>query len=381
MVKWGGEIMREYKSAFRALRSRRAVFKAMAEWDALGQDAFLRLYGFEPADSYVLRHAGKAYASKAIVGVAFGLQYPEKGVPPAGAFSSGKGHASGFLARLGFQVDGVPPPRPSDWTLDEVEAAVTGFFTHYARTDRHGRAAQLELVTALKVQIPTRSEKSIRDKLSNINAVLDELGLTPVDKIGKLSNSQILLQAIVRDWIDEHFERFDMPAPPTSSSRPLEVEPPSATMVRAVAAGRMGCRVDFAARDERNRALGLKGEEWACNILRQELRDAGRADLAERVVWTSKDEGDGLGFDIRSFTPSGDPIVVEVKTTNGGIAAPFFLSPNELAASARYGAAYLLLRLFDFSGTPRFYRTWGDLSESCQLEAAGYRAIPNTNRQ
>lgn len=53
--------------------TREAVLAAVAEYDELGQDDFLRKYGFYRARSYLLIHDGKAYDSKAIVGAAHGF--------------------------------------------------------------------------------------------------------------------------------------------------------------------------------------------------------------------------------------------------------------------------------------------------------------------
>ena len=53
--------------------TRTAVLAAIAEYDRLGQDEFLDKYGFDRARSYLLIHNGKAYDSKAIVGVAHGF--------------------------------------------------------------------------------------------------------------------------------------------------------------------------------------------------------------------------------------------------------------------------------------------------------------------
>jgi 5-methylcytosine-specific restriction enzyme A len=50
--------------------TRTEILAAVAEYDELGQDGFLRKHGFDRARSYLLIHDGKAYDSKAIVGVA-----------------------------------------------------------------------------------------------------------------------------------------------------------------------------------------------------------------------------------------------------------------------------------------------------------------------
>jgi hypothetical protein len=58
------------------LTSADAVRAAIAEFDALGRDAFLEKYGFRRSDRYMLQANGGLYDSKAIVGAAFGFQYP-----------------------------------------------------------------------------------------------------------------------------------------------------------------------------------------------------------------------------------------------------------------------------------------------------------------
>jgi len=119
--------------------------------------------------------------------------------------------------------------------------------------------------------------------------------------------------------------------------------------------------------------------------LRQEIEDdlgsfttattaAGRVDLAKRVKWVSKDIGDGLGYDIRSFDQDGNEVFLEVKTTTSGRATPFFVSNNEVAVSGEKGDSYRLVRVFNFSKKPRFFSLTGSLSEVLQLEATSYRA-------
>jgi hypothetical protein len=58
---------------------------------------------------------------------------------------------------------------------------------------------------------------------------------------------------------------------------------------------------------------------------------AGRDDLARRVVWASRDIGDGLGFDILSFDDADDTErMLEVKTTGLGKFSCFYVTGNEL---------------------------------------------------
>jgi putative restriction endonuclease len=86
------------------LTDRDAVLRALEEFDRLGRDQFLRTYGFRPARTYFLRHGGRDYDSKAIAGVAHGIQHRAGQPLPASAFSGGEATVARRLRSLGFQV-------------------------------------------------------------------------------------------------------------------------------------------------------------------------------------------------------------------------------------------------------------------------------------
>ena len=90
--------------------TRAAVMDAMDEYDQLGRDEFLDKYGFDRARSYLLIHNGRAYDSKAIVGVAHGFVPGERALS-ARDFSGGEATVGRLLRGLGFtvQVGELPP--------------------------------------------------------------------------------------------------------------------------------------------------------------------------------------------------------------------------------------------------------------------------------
>lgn len=90
--------------AFRDISSRRAILEAVAEYDQLGQHAFLEKFGFRPARSYFLVVDGREYDSKAIVGAAHGYQFPQLGPLAATEFSGGAATVQRVLEGLGFEV-------------------------------------------------------------------------------------------------------------------------------------------------------------------------------------------------------------------------------------------------------------------------------------
>jgi len=134
---------------------------------------------------------------------------------------------------------------------------------------------------------------------------------------------------------------------------------------------------DYAAQDQRNRQLGRQGEVSVLEYERKRLCDGGRGDLAQQVTHVSDIEGDGAGYDIRSFELDGRVRFIEVKTTKGGAATSFFLSANEVAFSERHADSYVLYRLFDYGSSerpPRMFKLSGDIRGAVSLSAAVYRA-------
>ncbi|PQO21870.1 HNH endonuclease [Rhodobacteraceae bacterium WD3A24] len=94
---------------------RAAVLRAITEFDQLGRDAFLHQYGFGRSLLYFLRHDGKLYDSKAIIGVAHGYSGSNRSALAATQFAGGEATVAQTLRGLGFQVQvsAGPPARAS----------------------------------------------------------------------------------------------------------------------------------------------------------------------------------------------------------------------------------------------------------------------------
>ena len=125
-----------------------------------------------------------------------------------------------------------------------------------------------------------------------------------------------------------------------------------------------------------DRKLGLAGELSVLEIEIERLTQIGRADLAEKIVHVSEIEGDGAGYDIRSFHQNGDPKYIEVKTTRGGITTPFFMSLNELRFSEIHSANYVLCRVFEFqisTKSGKVFQIEGNIKNEAHLEAINFR--------
>jgi hypothetical protein len=194
-----------------------------------------------------------------------------------------------------------------------------------------------------------------------------------------MSNYQSLLKAVVRDYVRRHADVFEvvpelLPLPRSAGEIFVPPPLPKKSARATTAAGTKVRPIDFAERDAENRKLGEYGEKWVIECEKKKLMDAGKPNLAEKVLWVSKDIGDGYGYDIASFTCTGDPILIEVKTTNGAATCPFYISEAELKVAEKEGNRYRLYRVFDFAGKPQIFELVAPLRQRLSLTATSYRA-------
>lgn len=185
-----------------------------------------------------------------------------------------------------------------------------------------------------------------------------------LDKRKPKKQMELPSQQFIRDFVDRDLDLISE-EPPTSN---IEKDSTRETRTPHVT------KVDFSEKEARNRKLGEAGEFFVYQYEIQKLNRNGINDLAKRVAWVSKELGDGLGYDIRSFDLDGRELFLEVKTTTSGRATPFFVSNNEVAVSEQKGTAFRLVRVFDFLKNPRFFTLSGSLSDTLSLEPTSYRA-------
>ncbi len=276
----------------------------------------------------------------------------------------------------------------TDWTDDEARAAIAAYFEMLDQTRLGVSFVKRRRLEALMAQTRGRSRQSCEFKLRNISAVMDEMGLAYLKGYVPADNFQQRLADLVAGYVDSHPDvrrtvkaiveavpsqipavvpqRSDIQEPPPVPSVPVMPGAKSKPKVRLV--------VDVAGRDAANRALGRSGEQFVVELERAELHRAGRSDLAERVRWVADLDGDGLGYDVLSFSPDGSELHIEVKTTNGPKTAPFFVTENEVRVSERLASSFRLYRLFEFASGPRMYVRAGKLRDAFQLDAVVWRA-------
>lgn len=248
------------------------------------------------------------------------------------------------------------------WSAEEVALVVADYFSMFEEHLTTGHTDKAAQRSALSTQV-ARSDKSIEFKHCNISAVLSELGLPWLPGYAPLHH----YQRILIEEVEAQFDRISVLS--NSTTAPARVAPntsldkifanrPELTM--GAAGGRplerLVRKFNPAVRDERNRALGLAGEEFVIEVEKRRLYEAGRRNLKDDVVWISRDEGDGAGYDIRSIDPkTGTELFIEVKTTRGAKTTPFFLTRNEEAVSRERPKEWRLYRVFEFAAAPRIF--------------------------
>ena len=163
----------------------------------------------------------------------------------------------------------------------------------------------------------------------------------------------------------------------TSPSLGITVTPPPEAKRRGTTTAKFRGRRggNRAEQDARSRALGLAGEVLVVEHEKSVLGSAGRDDLAQQVSHVAKEEGDGAGYDVRSFTPSGATKHIEVKTTRSAIDTPFYISSNEVAFSTSHPSTFHLYRVYAFAGqSASMYVLCGDVTKCLDLDPVSYRA-------
>lgn len=124
--------------------------------------------------------------------------------------------------------------------------------------------------------------------------------------------------------------------------------------------------------------VGKDCEELIYNLEKEKLKKEKREDLAESIVWESVENGDGVGYDIRSFEKRNGryiEIYIEVKGTNKSVNEPFDISINEIEASNRYKEQYYIYRVGNiYSDNPKFYKINGRVEDNFSLEATSFKA-------
>lgn len=265
------------------------------------------------------------------------------------------------------------------WSNKEVELIVADYF-NMLKDELTGR--EINKTKHRRQLIPilqNRSEGSIEFKHQNISAILINLGQPYIRGYLPRFNYQSILEDRVIDYlkynsdIEQKFQQFTE----KEISKPhnviefesLIVRPPSPSTEEfkepKIPYHRRPIKINYLEREQGNQKLGEFGEDLVIKYEKWKLIKLGRTNLAEKVEWISKEEGDCAGFDILSKNLNGTDKYIEVKTTKLGKETPFFFSRNELQFSLERSVNYHLFRLFNADSNVKMFTKNGSLNQIC----------------
>lgn len=265
------------------------------------------------------------------------------------------------------------------WQDDELDAIVIDYFAMLTAEIAGHSYVKAEHSKKLMTKIG-RSHRSVEFKHGNISAVLEALGLPWIRGYRPMSNFQQAIVPAVGRYLSKHPSALkpEAIAPVVRPViGPVFVDPPPVTErleQKDKGFQRLVRKYDPAVRDERNRSLGKSGEEFVVNVERDRLLAAERPDLAHKVRWVAEEDGDGAGYDVLSFEPSGEERLLEVKTTNGSAQTPFFLSRNECSLAAERPTVWRIYRVHLFATERRIFAIAPPLDKSLSLRAEIWKA-------
>jgi hypothetical protein len=266
----------------------------------------------------------------------------------------------------------------TDWQDGELDVIVADYFGMFV-SDLSGQPyVKSRHNAAIMAQIG-RTQGSVEFKHQNISAVLDELGMPWIPGYKPRSN----YQNAILDAIDRFLSKqpdilesaVNLPPAPVLTSDVFVAAPALKIADDAIPERlqRLVQKFDPVERDHRNRLLGKAGEAFIVELERRQLTEGDRPDLARKVRWIAAEEGDGAGYDVLSFDPTGRERLLEVKTTNGSARTPFFVTRSECAAAMDRPTDWRIYRVHLFATKPQIFTIAPPLELSGNLQPETWR--------
>lgn len=248
----------------------------------------------------------------------------------------------------------------SNWRDEELDAIVADYFAMLRKELAGDGYVKARHNAALGTKVG-RSRGSIERKHQNISAVLQVLGMPWIPGYLPLRNYQNAILGAIDRYLTGHPEALDAtPSPARTKVLPeaVFVEEPRPDAGNEPTLEAMQCLVrkyDREALDYRNRKLGSEGEVFVVGVEQRRLAQAGRDDLAKRIRWVAREDGDGAGFDVLSYDARGQERLLEVKTTCGSARTPFFVTRNECKLARERPDAWRIYRVHQFAQAPQIF--------------------------
>lgn len=270
-----------------------------------------------------------------------------------------------------------------DWTKEEVILIVQDYFAMF-KLELSGMPYNKAAHRRKLIPLLHNRDNSIEYKHMNISAVLAKMGLPFIKGYKPYFRYQQLLEDEVINYLEANklfFEKgFKLfaDAKPEIKEQRIDFEKaleksPGKTKISEREPLFVPIKTNYLAKEQNNRQLGEKGEQFVFDYERWRLKKAGKDQLAERIEWVSKDKGDGAGFDILSKNTNGTDRFIEVKTTKLTKETPIFFSHNEWRFAKIKGKEFFLYRVFNIAEMPKLFIKQGDYESFCTMKAQSYK--------
>lgn len=271
-----------------------------------------------------------------------------------------------------------------DWTQEEVALIVQGYFRMLTTELQQQKYNKTSYRQSLLPLLKHRSEGAIEFKHQNISAVLANMGLPFIKGYKPRSNYQQLLEDEVayylqghRDLVEPSFEQF---ADAVSVVLKAKVdftdflgEEPEPSKLEEREPTYRPIQTNYLEKEQNNRRLGARGEELVIAYEQLRLRRAGKENLADRIEWIAKEQGDGAGYDILSKNTNGTDRFIEVKTTKLTKETPIYLTRTEASFALLKTKDFYLYRVYNFDVKPRMFIKNGPYENFCRLRPESFR--------
>ncbi len=267
----------------------------------------------------------------------------------------------------------------SPWRSDELDAIVEDYFAMLA-DEIAGVPYVKSAHSSALMGLIGRSHRSVEFKHQNISAVLDALGLPWIRGYRPKCNYQNAIIDAIDRFLSGNTKALEFISEPHSvptANEAVLVQAPTISSEPEKSNRRLNRLVrkfDPLERDYRNRQLGKAGEAFVVQFERRRLLQENRADLAGRIRWTAKEDGDGAGYDVHSYTVAGTELLIEVKTTHGSARTPFFLTRNEVETASEFRDNWRIYRVHLFYESPRIFTVAPPLENALIMRPEAWKA-------
>ena len=192
-----------------------------------------------------------------------------------------------------------------------------------------------------------------------------------------ITSSELAMQSQLSSSVSRHDDELSNYIAENFDSILIETPNKQATINEKLNRQLSRSKWDYDSASTEKKYLGDIGERFVYSFERHRLATQGKPELAEKIVWVSKELGDGYGYDILSFDDKGNRMYIEVKSTTKGKRSRFFLSANEFQVSQQKKSGYKIYRVFDLPNEPKLFIISTPLRQFVSLDPTQYRVTVN----